>query len=80
MTSPVSMFHERERIVGSLVWLKGPRGPYAEKRAHDMPSNDPPQAVVALVLAEHPLTVAEYELKIAILEQRYPAPPTDKED
>ena len=78
MTSLVSMFEERERIVGSLVWLKGQRGAYAEKRAHDMPSNDPPQAVVALVLAEHPLTVAEYELKIAILEQRYPPPLTQE--
>lgn len=58
--------------VGSLVWLQGQCGPYAEKRPRDMPVNEGSKR--AVVLAEHPLLADEYSLKIAILEQRYPAP------
>lgn len=75
---PIRM--ERDRIVGVLVWLKGPRGPHAEKRPRDMSENKTPAQVEAqaeLVLVSHPLTAGEYSLQIAILEQRYP-PPSDK--
>ncbi len=59
-----------------LVWVKGLRGPIAEKWPHDMPSGGKNGKVV---LAEHELSVAEFSLRIAILEQRYPAPPIVKE-
>lgn len=61
-------------IVGAFVWIRGLRGPYAEKRPRDMPVNITTKTHD--VLAEHPLTAGEYDLKIAILEQRYPPPKT----
>lgn len=56
---------------GTFVWLQGSRGPYAEKRPHDMPTNDG-RKESATILAEHELSANEFSLAIAILEQRYP--------
>lgn len=58
-------------IAGSLVWIKGSRGPEPQKWPADSParnSND------RAILAEHQLGRDEFSLTIAILEQRYPAP------
>lgn len=53
---------------GKFVWLKGLRGPVAQKLPHDAPSGGMAGKTVLELSAE------EFALKIAILEQRYPAP------
>jgi hypothetical protein len=60
-------------IAGHIVWLRGLRGFYAEKRPADyLPrmtkeENKEPVAI-------YPLGAEEYALKLSILEQRYPPP------
>jgi len=60
-------------IAGTLVYLRGQRGPEAQKwpigtTAHLRSENRD------RVLAEHPLNEGEFGLTICILEQRYPPP------
>jgi hypothetical protein len=59
------------KSAGKFVWIKGLRGPLAEKWPHDMPSGAKADKVVII---GHELSAEEFALKIAILEQRYPAP------
>lgn len=62
-------------IVGGLfVWVKGPRGPYPEKWPLDKPQNKTGGASAPVVLQQHQLSPDEFALRIAVLEQRYPAP------
>lgn len=61
---------------GSFVWVKGLRGPSPEKWPHDAPSGVRTDKVI---LAEHKLGRDEFDLTIAILEQRYPPPPAKEE-
>lgn len=56
---------------GTLVWLRGQKGPYLEKRSADMPING---KLTEDILSQHPLNDDEYPLKLSILEQRYPPP------
>ena len=60
---------------GRFVWLRGLRGPIAEKWPHDMPVGG---ANGKDVLQSYELGADEFALKITILEQRYP-PPKDPE-
>ena len=57
---------------GSLVWIKGLRGPVAQKWPDDMSVNA--SSGQAVVLARHPLSPGEFALALPILEQRYPPP------
>lgn len=50
--------------MGSLVWIKGRRGPEPQKWPADAPAK----------LAEHPLDADAFALPIAELARRYPAP------
>jgi hypothetical protein len=59
---------------GKFVWIKGLRGPVAEKWPHDMPAGGKTGKVV---LDEHDLSADEFALRIAILEQRYPPPKSE---
>lgn len=59
---------------GSLVWLKGLRGPRPEKWPADFARKSAKDADAPIVLAEHELGPEEFALTIPILEQRYPAP------
>lgn len=66
-------------IVGGLfVWVKGQRGPYAEKWPLDKPHNKTGGAGAPVVLREYRLSPDEFALRIAVLEQRYPAPPKEE--
>jgi hypothetical protein len=59
-------------VGGKLVWVRSQKGPVPEKWPMNMPSE---QRNGKYVLAEHELSVDEFAMKIAILEQRYPPPP-----
>lgn len=59
---------------GRFVWVRGQRGPVAEKWPHDMPVNSTAGKVV---LDSHVLGADEFSLRISILEQRY-RPPKDE--
>jgi hypothetical protein len=61
---------------GSIVWVQGLRGPTPEKWPADAPNGVKEGKTI---LAEHKLTIDEYELTLPILEQRYP-PPAPKEE
>jgi hypothetical protein len=62
-------------IVGEFVWIEGPngKGPVAEK----WPLH-PIEATIRdkVVLARYPLNLEQFSMKLAILEQRFPAPAT----
>ena len=61
-------------IGGHLVWLKGMRGPYAEKRPLDTEYLKERNPNPAVVLKSYEISEDEFSLTIAILEQRYPCP------
>jgi hypothetical protein len=56
---------------GRFVWVKGLKGPVPEKWPHDMPAGG---TLGKDVVHTYELGADEFALKIAILEQRYPAP------
>jgi len=56
---------------GRFVWVRGERGPAPEKWPDDMPAGG---MTGKRIIREHKLSADEFALKIAILEQRYPAP------
>jgi len=56
---------------GRFVWVRGLHGAVPEKWPHDMPVG---AATGKDVLQSYELGADEFSLKIAILEQRYPAP------
>jgi hypothetical protein len=65
---------------GTFVWIKGPRGPYAEKWPHDFQRKKTGDPNAPVILQEHELSADEFKLSILILEQRYPfSPPPDQQ-
>lgn len=61
-------------IAGSLVWIRTTRGTLVpEKWPLEIAKG---HTEGKQIVARHELTEGEYELKLAILEQRYPAPET----
>ena len=61
-------------IGGHLIWLKGMRGPYAEKRPLDYEQPKAGNPNPPIILKTYEIGENEFSLAIAILEQRYPPP------